>query len=260
MRLATWNVNSLNVRLAHVLDWLRAEPVDVLCLQETKLTDERFPLQALQAAGYDAAFAGQPTYNGVAILTRMASVGPPQDVVRGHPGLPDDPQRRLIAATVAGTRIVCAYFPNGQSLESDKFVYKLAWIDALIAWLADESRLHASLALLGDFNIAPEDRDVHDPVAWAGHVLCSEPERQRFRQLLGLGLTDAFRLFDQPPRLFSWWDYRAMGFRRNAGLRIDHILLTSPLAARARGCTIDKGPRKLDKPSDHTPVVVELAD
>ena len=259
MRLATWNVNSLNVRLPHVLDWLRANPVDVLCLQELKLTDDRFPVQPLLAAGYEAAFAGQPTYNGVAILTRHATVGMPTDVQKGNPRL-DDPQQRLISATIAGHRVVCAYFPNGQSIASDKFVYKLGWIDALVDWLRAECSTYPHLALLGDFNIAPEDRDVHDPAAWAGQVLCSEPERQRFRALLDIGLVDAFRLLEQPERTFSWWDYRAMAFRRNAGLRIDHILLSTALARRVQTCTIDRAPRKLDKPSDHTPVVVDLAD
>ena len=260
MKLATWNVNSLAVRLPHVLDWLRDSGTDVLCLQETKTPDERFPLDALRQAGFEAAFAGQPTYNGVAILTRRDTVGAPADVQRGHPLRPDDPQQRLIAATIAGCRIVCAYFPNGQSVGSDKYAYKLDWIDGLVDWLRQACGTHPALALAGDFNIAPEDRDVHDPAAWAGQVLCSIPERQRFGSLLQAGLVDAFRLFEQPERSFSWWDYRAMGFRRNAGLRIDHVLLTPELARRARASSIDKGPRRLEKPSDHTPVVVELAD
>ena len=259
MRIATWNVNSLNVRLQHVLDWLRANPVDALCLQELKLPDDRFPAADLAAAGYAAAWAGQPTYNGVAILTRTETVGPPLDVLRGNPRF-EDPQQRLITATVAGVRLVCAYFPNGQSVGSDKYAYKLAWIDALLGWLPELQRAHPLLALAGDYNIAPEDRDVHDPAGWAGQVLCSEPERERFRALVALGLVDAFRRFDQPDRLFSWWDYRALGFRRNAGLRIDHLLLSPALAERAVSCTIDKAPRRLDKPSDHAPVVVEIAD
>ena len=258
MRIATWNVNSLNVRLPHVLDWLRANPVDALCLQELKLPDERFPATEVLAAGYAAAWAGQPTYNGVAILTRSQTVGPPLDVLRGNPRYPD-PQQRLITATVAGVRLVCAYFPNGQAVGSDKYAYKLAWIDALLAWLPELQRSHPLVTLAGDYNIAPEDRDVHDPAAWTGQVLCSEPERDRFRALLALGFSDAFRRFEQPDKSFSWWDYRALGFRRNAGLRIDHLLLSAPLAERAVSCTIDKAPRRLEKPSDHAPVVVEIA-
>jgi exodeoxyribonuclease-3 len=205
LKLATWNVNSLKVRLPQVLDWLAANPVDVLCLQETKLRDEHFPAQALSDAGYASAFAGQPTYNGVAILTRRESVGEPADVIIGNP-LFEDPQQRLISATVGGLRVVCAYFPNGQALDSDKFDYKLRWIDALIDWLASAGA--PPLALLGDYNIAPEDRDVHDPEKWAGQLHCSVEERERFFRLIGLGLVDAFRLFEQPPKQFSWWDYR----------------------------------------------------
>lgn len=256
MKLATWNVNSLNVRLAHLLDWLAKTQADVLALQETKLTDDRFPVAALAEAGYRAAFAGQRTYNGVAILTRASTVGDAAEVVVGNPHFPDE-QARLISATVAGLRIICGYFPNGQEVGSDKYRYKLAWIDALIAWLSDSSG--SPRVLMGDFNIAPEPRDVHDPALWEGKVLFSTEERDRFAALLALGLVDTFRLFEQPERCFSWWDYRMLGFRRNAGLRIDHILVDAALAGRVRGCTIDREPRKLEKPSDHAPVIAEIA-
>lgn len=254
MKIATWNVNSLKVRLPHLLDWLAAESPDVVCLQETKMTDDVFPVAALQQAGYHAVYSGQKTYNGVAILSRMDA----GDVVTGIPGFVDE-QKRVLAATVAGTRVVCLYIPNGQSVDSDKYRYKLSWLDALQTWLGNELAAHARLVVLGDFNIAPEDRDVHDPVAWAGQVLCSEPEREHFRGLLGQGLKDAFRLFDQDEKAFSWWDYRQGGFRRNLGLRIDHILLSGELAAACTGCRIDRGPRAWERPSDHAPVIAELA-
>ncbi|MFA7665237.1 MAG: exodeoxyribonuclease III [Burkholderiaceae bacterium] len=258
MHIATWNVNSLKVRLPQVLDWLAAHPVDVLCLQETKLRDEHFPVAALAEAGYEVAFAGQPTYNGVAILGRRATVGMPADVIVGNPHF-DDPQQRLISATIGGLRVVCAYFPNGQAVGSEKFDYKLRWIDALIAWLGDSAAAApAPIALLGDFNIAPEDRDVHDPEKWAGQIHCSDEERARFSRLVALGMVDAFRLFEQPEKQFSWWDYRMLGFRRNAGLRIDHILVDARIAGRVEACRIDREPRKLDKPSDHAPVIAEL--
>jgi len=253
MKLATWNVNSLKVRLPQVLDWLATVRPDVLCLQELKLEDKAFPLAEIEAAGYRAAFSGQKTYNGVAILARDELA----DVSRDIPGF-DDPQKRVIAATVAGVRVVCGYFPNGQEVGADKYEYKLKWLKALTAWLRDELARHPQLALLGDYNIAPDDRDVHDPVAWQGQILCSEAERDAFRRLIDLGLADAFRLFEQPEKSFSWWDYRMMGFRRNLGLRIDHILLSQPLAARCTGCLIDKAPRKLERPSDHAPVMAEL--
>jgi exodeoxyribonuclease-3 len=253
MKLATWNVNSLKVRLPQVLDWLATASPDVLCLQELKLEDKAFPLADIEAAGYQAAFSGQKTYNGVAILAR----GELADVSRDIPGF-DDPQKRVICATVDDMRVVCAYFPNGQEVGSDKYDYKLRWLGALTEWLRGELAAHQRLALLGDYNIAPEDRDVYDPAAWAGKVLCSEPERAAFGALTGLGLADAFRLFEQPEKSFSWWDYRMMAFRRNMGLRIDHILLSAPLAGRCSGCAIDKAPRKLERPSDHAPVIAEL--
>ncbi len=254
MKIATWNVNSLKVRLPHVLDWLASVRPDALCLQETKTEDGGFPFAPLEAAGYCAIHNGQKTYNGVAILARAEM----QDVVRDIPGF-DDPQKRVIAATIDGVRVICAYMPNGQAVGSDKYEYKLKWLAALTGWLREEMQRYPQLALLGDFNIAPDDRDVHDPVAWQGQILCSEAERDAFRKLLDLGLADAFRRFEQPEKSFSWWDYRMMGFRRNLGLRIDHILLSSPLANRCAACSIDKAPRKLERPSDHAPVVTEIA-
>ena len=253
MKLATWNVNSLKVRLPQVLEWVAAHQPDILCLQETKLEDKSFPRMELEAAGYRAVFAGQKTYNGVAILSRL----PLGDVTVGIPGLADE-QQRLIAATADGVRIVCGYFPNGQSVGSDKYAYKLGWIEALTAWLREELARHPRLALLGDYNIAPEARDVHDPEAWAGQVLFSEPERAAFRRLLELGLRDAFRLFEQPEKIYSWWDYRMMAFRRNRGLRIDHILLSGELAKDCTACAVDKEARKAERPSDHAPVMAEL--
>lgn len=257
MQIATWNVNSLKVRLPQVLDWLATTGTDVLCLQETKLTDPKFPVAELSDAGYEAVFSGQPTYNGVAILTRRETVGVPHDPLVGNP-LHSDEQKRLISATVAGIRVVCAYFPNGQSVDSEKYRYKLEWIDRLLDWLAPQASSAQPFALLGDFNIAPEDRDVHDPQAWADQVLCSRPERERFEALRGLGLNDAFRLFDQPAKSYSWWDYRQMAFRRNMGLRIDHILVNSALEGRVKGCAIDREMRKREQPSDHAPVTVTL--
>lgn len=253
MKLATWNVNSLKVRLPHVLDWLAANQPDVLCLQETKLEDVNFPVDELAAAGYRAIYSGQKTYNGVALLGKTEGV----DVVSAIPGFADE-QKRVLAATYGDTRVICAYFPNGQSLDSDKYQYKLRWLKALNDWLRDEIGRHPRLALLGDYNIAPEDRDVHDPRAWEGQVLVSPAERAAFAGLQALGLWDAFRLFDQPDNAFSWWDYRMAAFRRNLGLRIDHILLTPALAENSVSCVIDKTPRKLERPSDHTPVVVEI--
>lgn len=253
VKLATWNVNSLKVRLPQVLQWLADNPVDVLCLQETKTIDDNFPRSEIEAAGYQVIFSGQKTYNGVAILSQHAMT----DVVRNNPHFADE-QQRLIAATVAGVRVICAYVPNGQSPDSDKYQYKLRWLAGLQQWLAEEVTTHARLALLGDYNIAPEDRDVHDPAAWIGQVLVSEPERAAYRAMLALPLQDAFRLFEQADKLFSWWDYRQMAFRRNRGMRIDHILLSPELAAACTACVIDKTPRKWEQPSDHTPVVATL--
>jgi len=253
MKIATWNVNSLKVRLPHLLQWLQTNPVDVLCLQETKLTDDKFPVAEIEAAGYQVAFSGQKTYNGVAIL----STHPIADVVRNNPHFPDE-QQRLLAATVAGVRLICAYVPNGQAVGSDKYGYKLAWLEALRTWVGEEMARHPQFAILGDYNIAPEDRDVHDPAEWAGQIHCSDLEREALRALGGLGLADAFRLFEQPDKQYSWWDYRQLAFRRNRGLRIDHILLSPALATRCQACTIDREPRKWEQPSDHVPVVATL--
>jgi exodeoxyribonuclease-3 len=255
MRLATWNVNSLAVRLPQVLAWLSANPVDALVLQETKLSDDKFPAVEIEAAGYRAAWNGQKTYNGVALLSRLEA----GQVQKNIPGL-DDEQARVIAATLGDLRIVGAYMPNGQAPDSDKFQYKMRWLDALRQWLAAELVANPRLVLLGDFNIAPEDRDVYDPVAWAGQIHCTPEERAHFRALVALGLVDAFRLFEQPPKSWSWWDYRNLAFRKNQGLRIDHILVSEALKPRVSACLIDKLPRKSERPSDHAPVVVELRD
>jgi exodeoxyribonuclease III len=255
LKLATWNVNSLAVRLPQLLEWLAANPVDAIVLQETKLTDDKFPHAELAAAGYVAQWHGQKTYNGVALLGRTAAV----DVVKNIPDFDDD-QARVIAGTLAGVRVIGAYFPNGQAPDSDKFQYKMRWLQALRDWVAVELAAHPQLVLMGDYNIAPEDRDVHDPVAWFGQIHCTPEERAHFGALVALGLHDAFRLFEQPPKSWSWWDYRNLAFRRNQGLRIDHILVSEALKAKVRACSIDKAPRKNERPSDHAPVLVELAD
>ena len=255
MILAAWNVNSLNIRLPRLLPWLETARPDVVCLQETKLEDVKFPVQAIADAGYSAHYAGQKTYNGVAILARREL--PVEDVRMGIDGFADE-QKRVIAATIAGIRVVGVYVPNGQSVDSDKYQYKLAWYAALAGMLRSELARNPNLAVAGDFNVAPEDRDVHDPAAWAGQVLCSIPERSAFQALLALGLKDSFRLFEQPEKSFSWWDYRMLGFPKNHGLRIDHVLLSDALAARCTASRIDRNMRKGEKPSDHAPVLVEL--
>ncbi|GHF43870.1 exodeoxyribonuclease-3 [Deinococcus metalli] len=255
MKLATWNVNSLTVRLPQVLEWLDLHQPDVLALQETKVVDERFPVAALEALGYGSVFAGQKTYNGVALLSRRPLDNPKV----GVPGL-DDPQRRVVAATVGDVRVVCVYVPNGQQVGSEKFTYKLEWLAATRAWLEAELAEHTRVAVMGDLNIAPEDRDVHSPKRWEGQVLVSAPERDAFRGLLGTGLHDAFRLHPQPERVFSWWNYGALAFPRNWGLRIDHILVSAPLAAVCQSCEIDVGPRGHTRPSDHAPVIATFAD
>lgn len=258
MKIATWNVNSLNVRLPQVIEWLQANPVDALCIQELKLAHDKFPLQPFAEIGYQAQWSGQKTYNGVAIVTRV----PTADVVRNIPGY-EDLQQRVIAVTLPSAlgdvRVVCAYCPNGQSLDSDKYAYKLQWYEAFRAWLRQEQQQWPRLAVLGDYNIAPRDEDVHNPEKWVGQVLVSEPERRAFFDLLDVGFTDAFRMFEQPAKSFTWWDYRQFAFRRNAGLRIDHILLTETLARACTACEIDKAPRSNTQPSDHTPVVATLA-
>ncbi|MEX2241736.1 MAG: exodeoxyribonuclease III [Burkholderiales bacterium] len=253
MRLATWNVNSVKVRLPQLLAWLAAAQPDVVCLQELKTEAAKFPRAELEGAGYACAANGQKTYNGVALLSRT----PLAEIVLDIPGFADE-QRRVIAATVQDVRVVCVYCPNGQAVGSEKYEYKLRWFAVLREYLRAELEKHPRLAVAGDFNVAPEDRDVHDPKAWEGQVHVSEPERAAWRALLELGLKDSFRLLQQPDRIFTWWDYRMMAFRRNAGLRIDHILLSADLAERCTGATVDKAPRRLERPSDHAPALVEL--
>lgn len=275
VRIAAWNVNSLKVRLPQVLRWLQDQekakkPIDALCLQELKLTDDKYPHRELEEAGYLSLVAGQKTYNGVAIIVRKSALAPiASDAsttflkpIRNIPGNVDE-QQRILAATIpfAGMppmRLISAYFPNGQSPDSDKFVYKLGWLKVLEAWLKDELSQNSRLALLGDFNIAPTDVDVHDPSKWVGQNLVSPPEREAFQRLIELGLTDSFRMFEQAPKSFSWWDYRMMGFRRNAGMRIDHILLSEPLKDKCTASIIDKEPRTWEQPSDHAPVIAEI--
>ncbi|MCX7896386.1 MAG: exodeoxyribonuclease III [Rhodocyclaceae bacterium] len=253
MKLATWNVNSLKARGGQLLEWLNEEAPDVVCLQETKTEDAGFPYAAMADIGYHALHSGQKTYNGVAILSRRALFSPHYDL----PGM-DDGQKRLLAATVEDVRVVCVYVPNGQAVGSQKFAYKLAWLAHLQAWLDEEKRRHPRLVVAGDFNIAPEDRDVYDPEGWREQVLCSSEERAAFRALLAAGFVDAFRLFEQPEKSYTWWDYRMLAFRRNHGLRIDHVLLSNELATRCRAARIDKRLRAKERPSDHAPVIVEL--
>lgn len=253
MLLATWNVNSLRVRLPHLTDWLAANPVDVMALQETKLPDADFPKSEIEALGLHVAFSGQRTYNGVAILTKQ----PLEDVVAGIPGFEDE-QKRVLAATIAGVRVIDVYVPNGQSVGSDKYEYKLRWLAALREYVSAELARHPALVVLGDYNIAPEDRDVHDPKAWEGSVHVSGPERAALRDLIATGLEDCFRRFEQPEKAFSWWDYRMMAFRRNAGLRIDLVLASRKLAEKCAECRIDKAPRMLERPSDHAPVLARF--
>jgi len=265
-KVASWNVNSLRVRLPHVLDWLDSEKPDVLGLQELKLTDEQFPVEEIREAGYHASFAGQKTYNGVALITKS----PAQDIIKAMPRL-DDPQKRVIAGTVPYSlsktesknqdliRVINLYVPNGQEIGSDKYDYKLTWLSKLADFLAKEMSQYPNIIVMGDFNIAPGDSDVYDPEAWQEHILCSTPERQALKRLLDLGLNDTFRLFEQEPELYSWWDYRAAGFRRNRGLRIDLVLSSESLSNQCKAAYIDKAPRKLERPSDHAPAVSEFA-
>jgi exodeoxyribonuclease III len=253
MKLATWNVNSLKVRLPQVLEFLGAHQPDVLCLQETKSEDAKFPIAEINAAGYQAVYSGQKTYNGVAILSPQM----PQEVTMGIAEF-EDPQKRVISALINGVRIICVYIPNGESVDSVKYGYKLDWLRRLNACLKDELTRYPKLALLGDYNIAPEDRDVHDPNFWTGKVLFSEPEKAALQDIMALGLQDSFRLFEQPEKSYSWWDYRLNGFKRNLGLRIDHILLSAELAKACRSCTIVREMRAKERPSDHAPVIAEL--
>ena len=275
IRIAAWNVNSLKVRLPHVLRWLqdqeqKKQPIDALCLQELKLIDDKYPHQELEAAGYLSLVAGQKTYNGVAIIVRKAALASIAsdatttflNPIRNIPGNNDE-QQRILAATIPFSgiqpiRLISAYFPNGQSPDSDKFVYKLDWLKKLQTWLTEELKHNQRLALLGDFNIAPADADVHDPKAWEGQNLVSPAERSAFQELLGLGLHDSFRMFEQAPKTYSWWDYRMMGFRRNAGMRIDHILLSEALKIKCQASIVDKEPRSWEQPSDHAPVIATI--
>lgn len=255
MQIATWNLNSLNVRLDHVLAWLEKNPVDALAVQETKLTDDRFPVDALAEAGYSSVFTGQKTYNGVALLSRH----PITDVVMALPDF-EDAQKRLIAGTVTGTRIIGVYCPNGADLESPKYAYKLDWFRALTAFVRAELEQHERLVVTGDFNIAPRPEDTWDADKWEGRILCSPPERAALQALLDLGLTDCWRLFpDREERhRFTWWDYRAGGWPRNAGLRIDHLLASPALAETCTSCEAHVGERGRKRPSDHVPVVGEF--
>ena len=254
MRIATWNVNSLSVRLPQVLDWLAAQPVDVLALQELKLTDDKFPATAFAEAGYQAQWFGQKTYNGVALVSRTEG----SQVVKNIPGFEDD-MSRVIAATYGELRVIGAYFPNGQAPDSDKFAYKMRWLDALHDWVQTEMARHPQLVLLGDYNITFDDLDVWDPVGLKETIHCTSAERAKLQALIELGLADSMRLFEQPEKNYSWWDYRDFAFRRNRGLRIDHILISQALKARATACAVDKAPRKNERPSDHAPVVLTLS-
>ncbi len=253
MKFATWNVNSLGVRLPQVLAWLQANPVDVLVLQELKMADDKFPFQVLQQAGYHAQCFGQKTYNGVALLSHQSATG----VVRNIPGFADE-MARVISADVSGVRVIGGYFPNGQEPGSEKFEYKMSWLRALRNWVREELAKSPWLVLMGDYNITFDDADVWDPVGLHETIHCTEEERYQLRALIALGLHDAFRLFAQPPKSYSWWDYRDGGFRRNRGLRIDHILVSDALRPLVRSCSIDRSPRSNERPSDHAPVLLTL--
>ncbi len=252
-KIATWNVNSLKVRLPHVLDWLDTAQPEVLALHETKTVDENFPIEAIQEAGYQAAFIGQKTYNGVAVICKSE----PEVIASAIPDF-DDEQRRVLAVNQSGVTVLNLYVPNGSEVGSEKYRYKLDWFSRLHPFIDSLQQMNSKVIILGDFNIAPEDRDVHDPAEWEGSVLVSDAERAEFRKLLDAGFTDCYRKFEQEEQSFSWWDYRAAAFRRNRGLRIDHILASQDLAGQCQRCYIDKAPRKLERPSDHTPVVAEF--
>jgi len=253
MKIASWNVNSLNVRLPHLTTWLAEAQPDIVALQETKMEDSKFPREAIEATGYRVAFSGQKTYNGVAILARQE----PRDIVTDIPGL-DDPQRRILVATVGDVRIANLYVVNGQDVGTEKYAYKLDWLAKVRAFLAEEIRRHPNLVVLGDFNVTPDDRDIYDPVAWKEQILCSTPEREALKAIIDLGLHDTFRLFNDEAGQYSWWDYRQAGFRRNLGMRIDLVLASEALRARCRAAGIDRVPRTWERPSDHTPVLLEL--
>jgi len=253
MKIASWNVNSLKVRLDHVRDWLESERPDILGLQETKLKDENFPVEAIEKAGYRASFSGQPTYNGVALLSRE----PASDVAMEVPGF-EDPHKRVIAGTFNGVRVINLYVVNGKAVGDPKYDWKLEWLRAVTDWIAEEAGRHEKLVVIGDFNIAPEDRDVHDPEAWHEKILCSGPEREALGRMMDLGLTDVYRRFDQPERVYSWYDYRQMAFRRKMGLRIDLVLASKALADACTASAIDLEPRRLERPSDHAPVWAEF--
>jgi exodeoxyribonuclease-3 len=255
MKIASWNVNSLKVRLPHLRDWLASANPDVVALQETKTEDAKFPTDEIAALGYQCVFSGQKTYNGVALLAREA----PRDIVTDIPGL-DDPQRRILIGTVGDVRVANLYVVNGQEVGSEKYQYKLRWLARVREFLAAEMQKHPNLVVLGDFNVAPDDRDVHDPAAWHEQILCSTPERTALKSILNAGLHDSFRLFENNGGHFSWWDYRQGAFRRNLGLRIDLILASDALRARCRASTIDRTPRTWERASDHTPVLLELSD
>lgn len=253
MKIATWNVNSLKVRLPQVLEWLESQRPDALGLQETKLIDENFPVREFEDIGYTAAFTGQPTYNGVALLSRHRA----EEVVREIPDF-EDPHRRVIAGTINGVRVINLYVVNGKAVGDPKYDWKLEWLEAVAAWVEDELKRHERLAVVGDFNIAPDDRDVHDPDAWREKILCSTPERDALKKMLALGLTDCYRLFEQPERVYSWYDYRQMAFRRKMGLRIDLVLASKALAGKCTASAIDLEPRRNERPSDHAPVWAEF--
>ena len=253
LKVASWNVNSLNVRLPHVLAWCDVAQPDILALQETKMTDERFPHAELLDAGYQSVFSGQKTYNGVAILSRE----PATDALTDIDGL-DDPQRRILAATIGDVRIIDLYVVNGSEVGSEKFDYKMHWLEQVTNWIALEMQQHEKVIVLGDFNIAPHDRDVHDPESWRDKILCSTREREALQRILDLGLSDTFRQFEQAEKSWSWWDYRMAAFRRNLGLRIDLVLASAALLKACSAAYIDKEPRRQERPSDHTPVVAEF--
>ncbi len=254
LKIATWNVNSLNVRLPHVLAWCEAEKPDVLALQETKLPDERFPAEALQEIGYHSVFSGQKTYNGVAVLSLEPACEPVTDV----PDL-DDPQRRILAVTVGDVRIIDLYVVNGSEVGSEKFAYKLDWLEKVTAWIGGEIQQHENVLVLGDFNIAPDNRDVHDPDDWHEKILCSTTERNALQKIFELGLQDTFRLFEQEDRIWSWWDYRMNAFRRKLGLRIDLLLASQAMANRCIASYVDIEPRRQERPSDHAPAIAEFS-